>query len=267
MTPRVSSWEERYTLTDGAEIGSGDHRLQIPLTRPMNTFRSPSDFSVVESCPTVGQLHHTSSMSSVKSSMTPRETLTRNKGIPAPPRDSACAHHSPVCCACTMHSANRCPLLAGMVMQAMASKLTNKFKIFCKTEMMDNFLLACIEYFTFFFEVQKIKVRNSLSFAASWPWAAYGLELLTDSLPAHPPARLPTYHVNSHVARRCPLTRRRHPLSARRMRRPARRAPQAPSGARVWHRRVRVRARPSSRRTSRRGQNSGRWQPFMRASS
>ena len=24
MTPRVSSWEERYTLTDGAEIGSGD---------------------------------------------------------------------------------------------------------------------------------------------------------------------------------------------------------------------------------------------------
>ena len=25
MTPRVSSWEERYTLTDGAEIGSGDH--------------------------------------------------------------------------------------------------------------------------------------------------------------------------------------------------------------------------------------------------
>ena len=25
MTPRVSPWEERYTLTDGAEIGSGDH--------------------------------------------------------------------------------------------------------------------------------------------------------------------------------------------------------------------------------------------------
>jgi hypothetical protein len=27
MTPRVSPWEERYTLTDGADLGSGDHRL------------------------------------------------------------------------------------------------------------------------------------------------------------------------------------------------------------------------------------------------
>ena len=47
---------------------------------------------------------------------------------------------------------------AGMVLQAMSSKLTNKFKTFCKTEMMDNFLYACIEYFTLFFELQKIRV-------------------------------------------------------------------------------------------------------------
>eukprot|EP00966_Prymnesium_polylepis_P100152 2319602-Prymnesium_polylepis.2 len=39
----------------------------------------------------------------------------------------------------------------------MSSKLTNKFKAFCKTEMMDNFLVACIEYFGVFFEVQKQK--------------------------------------------------------------------------------------------------------------
>lgn len=45
----------------------------------------------------------------------------------------------------------------GMVLQAMSSKLTNKFKAFCKTEMMDNFLVACIEYFGVFFEVQKQK--------------------------------------------------------------------------------------------------------------
>eukprot|EP00327_Prymnesium_parvum_P037855 CAMPEP_0195621190 /NCGR_PEP_ID=MMETSP0815-20121206/15557_1 /TAXON_ID=97485 /ORGANISM="Prymnesium parvum, Strain Texoma1" /LENGTH=303 /DNA_ID=CAMNT_0040761923 /DNA_START=24 /DNA_END=935 /DNA_ORIENTATION=+ len=43
----------------------------------------------------------------------------------------------------------------GMVLQAMANKLSNKFKAFCRTDMMDNFLIACIEYFAVFFEVQK----------------------------------------------------------------------------------------------------------------
>ena len=41
-----------------------------------------------------------------------------------------------------------------MVLSALSHKVTNKFKSFCKTELMDRFLYACIEYFTFFFELQ-----------------------------------------------------------------------------------------------------------------
>jgi len=63
-------------------------------------------------------------MSTNKGSLTQKESLARNKG---------------------------------MVLQAMATKLTNKFKNFCKEPMMDNFLIACIEYFTVYFEVQKQK--------------------------------------------------------------------------------------------------------------
>jgi len=43
-----------------------------------------------------------------------------------------------------------------MVLSALSHKVTNKFKSFCKTELMDRFLYACIEYFTFFFELQKL---------------------------------------------------------------------------------------------------------------
>ena len=41
-----------------------------------------------------------------------------------------------------------------MVLSALSHKVTNKFKSFCKTELMDRFLYACIEYFTVFFELQ-----------------------------------------------------------------------------------------------------------------
>lgn len=34
-----------------------------------------------------------------------------------------------------------------MVLSALANKVTNKFKGFCKTELMDRFLHSCIEYF------------------------------------------------------------------------------------------------------------------------
>ena len=40
-----------------------------------------------------------------------------------------------------------------MVLQAMKSKgHTARFKSFCKSETMDTFLHACIDYFTIFFE-------------------------------------------------------------------------------------------------------------------
>ena len=41
-----------------------------------------------------------------------------------------------------------------MVLSALSHKVTNKFKVFCKTDLMDRFLYACIEYFTVFFELQ-----------------------------------------------------------------------------------------------------------------
>ena len=43
-----------------------------------------------------------------------------------------------------------------MVLQAMANKLSSKFKAFCRTETMDSFLIACIEYFGAFFELQRL---------------------------------------------------------------------------------------------------------------
>ena len=43
----------------------------------------------------------------------------------------------------------------GMVLQALAHKVNGKFKSFCKTELMDRFLHACIEYFNCFFALQK----------------------------------------------------------------------------------------------------------------
>ena len=45
-----------------------------------------------------------------------------------------------------------------MVLAAMKSKgHTARFKGFCKSETMDSFLHACIDYFTVFFEVKKIE--------------------------------------------------------------------------------------------------------------
>ena len=45
-----------------------------------------------------------------------------------------------------------------MVLQAMKSKgHTARFKSFCKSETMDTFLHACIDYFTIFFEVKQIE--------------------------------------------------------------------------------------------------------------
>ena len=41
-----------------------------------------------------------------------------------------------------------------MVLSALSHKVTNKFKVFCKTDLMDRFLYACIDYFTVFFELQ-----------------------------------------------------------------------------------------------------------------
>ena len=43
----------------------------------------------------------------------------------------------------------------GMVLSALANKVTNKFKAFCKTELMDRFLHSCIEYFQAFFDLKK----------------------------------------------------------------------------------------------------------------
>ena len=43
----------------------------------------------------------------------------------------------------------------GMVLQALAHKVNHKFKTFCKTDLMDRFLHACIEYFARFFALQK----------------------------------------------------------------------------------------------------------------
>ena len=77
------------------------------------------------------------------------ESLSRNKG--APPLPSAIE-------ASTSHvirqPSPRVHVLAAMVLTALNHKVTNKFKSFCKTELMDRFLYACIEYFTFFFELQ-----------------------------------------------------------------------------------------------------------------
>jgi len=42
-----------------------------------------------------------------------------------------------------------------MVLSALSNKVTGKFKHFCKTELMDRFLHACIEYFAAFFDLQK----------------------------------------------------------------------------------------------------------------
>jgi len=42
-----------------------------------------------------------------------------------------------------------------MVLSALANKVTNKFKAFCKTELMDRFLHSCIEYFQAFFDLKK----------------------------------------------------------------------------------------------------------------
>ena len=41
-----------------------------------------------------------------------------------------------------------------MVLSALSHKVTNKFKAFCKTDLMDRFLYACIDYFVVFFELQ-----------------------------------------------------------------------------------------------------------------
>ena len=43
----------------------------------------------------------------------------------------------------------------GMVLQALAHKVNQKFKTFCKTDLMDRFLHACIDYFARFFALQK----------------------------------------------------------------------------------------------------------------
>ena len=59
-----------------------------------------------------------------------------------------------------------------MVLQAMSSKLTNKFKAFCKTDMMDNFLVACIDYFGVFFEVRHRTRRSHLPARRERPRAA-----------------------------------------------------------------------------------------------
>ena len=77
------------------------------------------------------------------------ESLSRNKG--AQPRPSAIE-------VSTSHvirqPAPRLHVLAAVVLTNLSHKVTNKFKSFCKTELMDRFLYACIEYFTFFFELQ-----------------------------------------------------------------------------------------------------------------
>lgn len=52
----------------------------------------------------------------------------------------------------------------GMVLMALSNKVTGKFKHFCKTELMDRFLHACIEYFSAFFDLQKhIETAEELS--------------------------------------------------------------------------------------------------------
>ena len=61
-------------------------------------------------------------------------------------------------------------VLAAMVLTALNHKVTNKFKSFCKTELMDRFLYACIEYFTFFFELQARPQH--------WPAAIHAAEVL-----------------------------------------------------------------------------------------
>jgi len=43
----------------------------------------------------------------------------------------------------------------GMVLSALSHKVTYKFRTFCKTELMDRFLYACMDYFRVFFELQK----------------------------------------------------------------------------------------------------------------
>ena len=64
----------------------------------------------------------------------------------------------------------RVHVLAAMVLTALNHKVTNKFKSFCKTELMDRFLYACIEYFTFFFELQ--------ARPQPWPAATHAAEVL-----------------------------------------------------------------------------------------
>ena len=93
------------------------------------------------------------------------ESLSRNKG--APPLPSAIE-------ASTSHvirqPSPRVHVLAAMVLTALNHKVTNKFKSFCKTELMDRFLYACIEYFTFFFELQ--------ARPQPWPAATHAAEVL-----------------------------------------------------------------------------------------
>eukprot|EP00964_Phaeocystis_antarctica_P090755 scaffold58120_cov69-Phaeocystis_antarctica.AAC.2 len=105
------------------------------------------------------------------------ESLSRNKGAPPRPLNHCHPHPpptpSPRSCSPRLH------VLAAMVLSALSHKVTNKFKSFCKTELMDRFLYACIEYFTFFFELQ----------ARPQPWpaathAAASVALTTASLPA-----------------------------------------------------------------------------------
>jgi len=42
-----------------------------------------------------------------------------------------------------------------MVLSALSHKITKQFNLFCKTELMDRFLYACIDYFSVFFDLQK----------------------------------------------------------------------------------------------------------------